>query len=125
MGLYRTGAGPLSGFQLGDALLFADTATLLMLDAADQTVRHAAAPAGSTGSGPGGQTAELTLHRAEIDQATGMLTEQLGVGITEAFLRLRAYAYAHDRRLSDLARDIVARRLRLHPDPNPCTDEQA
>jgi hypothetical protein len=122
MGLYRERAGPLSAFQLGDALLFADTATLLLLDAADRTVRDTAAPAGS---GPGGQTAELTLHRAEIDQATGMLTEQLGVGITEAFIRLRAYAYAHDRRLSDLARDIVARRLRLRPDPNPRKDEQA
>ena len=68
---------------------------------------------------------DLTLHRAEIDQATGMLTEQLGVGITEAFIRLRAYAYAHDRRLADLARDIVARRLRLHPDPRPAGDGQA
>jgi AmiR/NasT family two-component response regulator len=64
------------------------------------------------------------VHRAEIDQATGMLTEQLGVGIAEAFLRLRAYAYAHDRRLSDLAGDIVARRLRLRPDPDPCEDGQ-
>jgi AmiR/NasT family two-component response regulator len=54
---------------------------------------------------------------AEIDQATGMLTEQLGVGITEAFTRLRAYAYANDLRLADVAREIVARRLRLNPGP--------
>jgi hypothetical protein len=58
-------------------------------------------------------------------ERAGMLTEQLGVGIAEAFIRLRAYAYAHDRRLSDLARDIVARRLRLHPDPDPLEDGQA
>ncbi len=44
-----------------------------------------------------------------------MLTEQLGVGIAEAFARLRGYAYAHDRRLAELAGDIVARRLRLPP----------
>ncbi len=56
-------------------------------------------------------------HREEIDQATGMLTVQLGVGAAEAFARLRAYAYAQDRRLADVAGDIVARRLRLHPDP--------
>ncbi len=129
MGLYREQAGPLSTFQLGDALVFADTATLLLLDAQDhheqqgQAVNGAAAGAGD-GPGPGGQTAELTLHRAEIDQATGMLTEQLGVGITEAFIRLRAYAYAHDRRLSELARDIVARRLRLRADPDPRQDVQ-
>ena len=89
MGLYRERPGSLSAFQLGDALVFADTATLLMLDAQDQTAGEAVA-----GSGPGGQPPDLALHRAEIDQATGMLTEQLGVGIAEAFIRLRAYAYA-------------------------------
>ena len=119
MGLYRERPGSLSAFQLGDALVFADTATLLLLDAQDQTAGDAAA-----GSGPGGQPPDLALHRAEIDQATGMLTEQLGVGIEEAFIRLRAYAYAHDRGLSDLARDIVARRLRLSPDRDPRQDGQ-
>jgi AmiR/NasT family two-component response regulator len=48
-----------------------------------------------------------------------MLTVQLGVSITEAFARLRAYAYSEDRRLADVASDIVARRLRLHPDTEP------
>lgn len=119
MGLYRARPGPLSGPQLGDALVFADTATLLLLEAQDQAAGKAAA-----GSGPGGQPAGLAVHRAEIDQATGMLTEQLGVGIAEAFIRLRAHAYAHDRRLSDLAGDIVARRLRLRPDPDPRGDDQ-
>ena len=109
MGLYRERPGSLSAFQLGDALIFADTATLLLLDAQGRAVG---------GLGPQtGQPADLALHRAEIDQATGMLTEQLGVGITDAFVRLRAYAYVNDLRLTDVARDIVARRLRLHPDP--------
>jgi ANTAR domain len=108
LGLYRDRPGPLSGFQLGDALVFADTATMLLLDAQD--------PAGGPGAGLGGQPAGLASHRAEIDQATGMLTEQLGVSITGAFARLRAYAYASDRGLADVARDIVARRLRLPSD---------
>ena len=119
MGLYRERPGQLSGSHLGDALVFADTATLLLLDAQDPAAGEAAA-----GSGPGGQPADLALHRAEIDQATGMVTEQLGVGIAEAFIRLRAYAYAHDRRLPDLARDIVERRLRLRPDPDLRWDGQ-
>lgn len=119
MGLYRDQAGPLNTVQLGDALIFADTATLLLLSA-DQPAGEAAA-----GSGPGGQPADLAGHRAEIDQATGMLTEQLGVGIAEAFIRLRAYAYAHDRQLADLARDIVARRLRLGPASGPPGDARA
>ena len=45
-----------------------------------------------------------------------MLTEQLGTGAEQAFARLRAYAYAQDRPLGDVARDIVERRLRLEPD---------
>ena len=99
LGLYRDRPGPLSDFQLGDALVFADTATMLLLDAQER-------PAG------------LASHRAEVDQATGMLTEQLGVSITDAFVRLRAYAYVNDIQLADVARDIVARRLRLFPDPD-------
>jgi hypothetical protein len=118
MGLYRNQPGSLSTFQLGDALTFADTATMLMLGAQDQ------AGAGP-GAGPGGQPSYLALHRAEIDQATGMLTEQLSTGIADAFVRLRAYAYAHDLRLVDVARDIVTRRLRLHPGSGPSRDGDA
>jgi hypothetical protein len=67
--------------------VFADTAALLLLDAAAQ-----AAAGAEAGTGPAGLPQGLARHRAEIDQATGMLTEQLGVGITDAFARLRAYA---------------------------------
>jgi len=114
LGLYRDRAGALSDAQFGDVLVFADIAALLLLDAQPQPK-----PQWPGGYGPetwpGGQTADLAFRRAEIDQATGMLTEQLGVSITEAFLRLRAYAYANDLRLTDVASDIVTRRLRLHP----------
>jgi hypothetical protein len=115
LGLYRARPGPLTDLQFGDALIFADTATLLLLDSQD----HAA---GSSTAGAGGQPAGLALHRDEIDQATGMLTEQLGTSIADAFVRLRAYAYANDLRLNDVARDIVARRLRMRPDPSPDRD---
>ena len=54
-----------------------------------------------------------------------MLTEQLGVGIAEAFIRLRAYAYVNDLRLADVARNIVGRRLRLQPDPDSSQDGDA
>ncbi len=120
LGLYRVRPGSLSAFGLGDALIFADTATLLLLDSQG---RAAASP--GAGTGAGGQPVGLALHRAEIDQATGMLTEQLGVGIADAFVRLRAYAYVNDVRLTDVARDIVARRLRLRRDPGPLPDGEA
>jgi hypothetical protein len=100
--------GPLSYRQLGDLLILADVATVLLL--------HSAHGGGGDGGVVGGQARDLALHRAEIDQATGMLTVQLGVGAAEAFARLRAYAYSQDRRLADVAGDIVARRLRLHRD---------
>jgi ANTAR domain len=117
LGLYRDRPGSLNGFQLGDALVFADTVTLLLLDAGNLEDGNREAEDQGSRAGPGGQPAGLALHRAEIDQATGMLTEQLGVSITDAFVRLRAYAYVNDLRLADVARDIVARRLRLPFDP--------
>ena len=43
-----------------------------------------------------------------------MIIVQLGVTAAVALVRLRAYAYAHDRRLRDVAADVVARRLRFH-----------
>jgi hypothetical protein len=117
MGLYRTSAGPLGRGQLGDSLLLADAATVLLVDGADRD-------GGGTARGGGldGQASGLAAHRAEVDQATGMLTVQLDVTAAEAFARLRAYAYAQDRRLAEVAADIVARRLRLYPDPDPAPD---
>jgi ANTAR domain/GAF domain len=110
LGLYRGSPGPLSHRQLGDLLILADVATVMLLDGA-----HGDGDGGD-GHGLNGQARDLALHRAEIDQATGMLTVQLGVPAGEAFARLRAYAYAQDRRLADVAGDIVTRRLRLHRD---------
>jgi hypothetical protein len=120
LGLYRVRPGPLSASGLGDALVFADTATLLLLDSAGQGAGGLEAETGAAR-----QPVGLALHRAEIDQATGMLTEQLGTGIADAFVRLRAYAYVNDLRLADVARDIVARRLRLRRDPDLSRDGEA
>jgi hypothetical protein len=114
MGLYRGPPGPLPDAGLGDALILADAATVLLLDG---SVHDGDGAAAGGGRAVDGRSPDLALHRAEIDQATGMLTIQLGVGVGEAFARLRAYAYAHDRRLADVAGDIVARRLRLPRDP--------
>ena len=63
-----------------------------------------------------GLLSEREGYRAEIDQATGMVSVQIGVNVDVAFLRLRAYAYAEDRSLTDVCRDVVARRLRFPAD---------
>jgi hypothetical protein len=106
--LYRKRPGGLSSCDLADALVFADTASMLLLDTA-------------AGISPG--TAEVAWQRedssagqAVVHQATGMVLAQLGVSAEAAFARLRAYAYAHDRRLGDVARDVVDRRLRFAPE---------
>ena len=56
------------------------------------------------------------LSRIEVSQATGMLVAQLGVEPAEALVRLRAHAYATNRSATEVARDILDRRLRLEAD---------
>jgi hypothetical protein len=103
--LYRAQAGGLERHLLGDALLLADTACALLLD-----------DGSAGGRFDGGGPERAALQHAEVHQATGMLIVQLGVSAAVALVRLRAYSYAHERRLQDVASDVVARRLRLPPD---------
>jgi GAF domain-containing protein len=45
--------------------------------------------------------------RVIIEQAKGVLAERGGMGLNEAFGRMRSYARGHQLRLADLARDVV------------------
>nr|WP_225858919.1 ANTAR domain-containing protein [Streptomyces albicerus] len=112
--LYANVPTVLNAEELADALAFADLATLLLLDT---RIDETGAPTGQPL--PESSVEELGGYRAEIDQATGILTVQLGVGIDEAFVRLRAHAYTQGRRLADVAADVVAHRLRFSPDTEP------
>jgi hypothetical protein len=105
MDLYRDKPGALERPQLADALMLADTACALLLDG--QRVGPAPGRYVPVRAGP---------HHPEVHQATGMISVQLGVTIAVALTRLRAYAYANERRLRDVAADVVARRLRLDAD---------
>ncbi|ROO63235.1 ANTAR domain-containing protein [Micromonospora sp. Llam0] len=99
--LYRAHAGGLGAEQLADALVLADLACAVLLG--HRVDRDDPRPE------------RIGLQHPEVHQATGMVTVQLGVTAEVALTRLRAYAYSHDRRLQDVAADIVARRLRLEP----------
>jgi len=104
--VFRARAGPLSGAELRLAFTFTDLAVRTILDGQDLAVEGAAA----------GGLDEAIEHSAELFQAQGMVMVQLGVSLAEALVRIRAHTYAQNRRLGDVARDIVARRLRLDPD---------
>lgn len=106
--LYRDSPGHLDQEQLMDALIYADTALLLVLDAECGIVTPADHE-NPNGPGP-------VLWHAEVHQAADLVAVQLGVPVLNALVRLRAYAYGHSMRLTDVAHAVVQRRLRFHPD---------
>ncbi|MFC3453524.1 ANTAR domain-containing protein [Amycolatopsis speibonae] len=54
---------------------------------------------------------EFTEHRAQVHQATGMVSVRLAIGLADALARLRAHAYLYGRKLSEVADDVVWRRI--------------
>lgn len=105
--LYRDTPGTLRMTELRDMVAATDAATLLMLDA--RVRPDGERPPVARGTNGRGET--LWIDRAEVHQATGMILVQLDVTAEDAFVRLRAYAFAQRRLLGDVARDVVTRRL--------------
>ena len=103
--LYRNSAGDLTGRMLADALVLAEAVTELILI---ETAGHDESDY-PRGRGPG----DHLLQRVAVHQATGMISVQAGVPVEDALARLRAYAFATERDLDDVAADVVARRLRF------------
>ncbi len=103
LNLCRDRPGPLSDDQHADALVMANIAAHSVL------VLQAGAP-------PGALAAELEegadFHYV-VHQAAGMVAAQLDVGIGQALVRLRAYAFGNGRPLTEVAKNVVERRLRF------------
>jgi hypothetical protein len=109
--LFRSEPGHLSDEELAGAMLAGEMAALPMLDLMHGNLVDAATDPNTDA------WAELNaLTRAEVSQATGMLVAQLGVEPAEALVRLRAYAYATNRSATEVARDVLDRRLRFEAD---------
>lgn len=109
--LYRSTPGELAGSQLRRGLIAAEFAAVPLLDMMSGDLNAAVSDETSSA------WTELTaLTRVEVYQAAGVLIAQLGIGPTEALVRLRAYAFAHDRTASEVAFDIIEHRLRLDDD---------
>ncbi|WP_340686393.1 ANTAR domain-containing protein [Amycolatopsis coloradensis] len=104
---YREFAGSLSREGRAQALVCADAVITLAI-----------AEAGTGKPGLAGLIdRRFTGHRDRVHQAAGMVSVQLGVGLADALARLRAYAYANDRRLDEVAMDVVLRRVTFRSEP--------
>jgi AmiR/NasT family two-component response regulator len=57
-----------------------------------------------------GQLQQALESRIVIEQAKGVLAERFGLGVEEAFDLMRRGARSHQRRLRDLAAEVVASR---------------
>ncbi|WP_227981350.1 ANTAR domain-containing protein [Nocardia spumae] len=96
--LYRRQPGDLSMVAENDAKLLADLISYTLIE--DFALRE-----------PG--TDPLATTHRDVNVATGMIAAQLGISLDEAFLRLRAFAFAAERPLLDVARGVLERRVDL------------
>jgi hypothetical protein len=101
--VYQDRAGPMPADAFVSALGFADIAMDMLVDG------QADASAGQVEP----EVGAVLAPRLEVYQAQGMVIVDLGVTLNEAMALLRAHAFTVGRPLGDVARDVVAGRLRL------------
>jgi hypothetical protein len=100
--LYRDEAGALASGDLADALEVADMVTQLVLVMQSEAAAESVAWA-----------LDVSDHRAVVHQATGMVAVQLNTDVEEALVRLRAYSFAAERPIQEVAEEVVTRGLRF------------
>jgi hypothetical protein len=105
--LYRATPGRWDNEGTATALAYADAAVAVLLLLQAQT---------QPGPALHPELDEPLKYRAEVHQATGFLSVQASVGLAEALLLLRANAFASSRPLLQIARDVLAGRLRIQPE---------
>jgi hypothetical protein len=122
--LLRAERGELDDQQLAQALRLSDAVGYAMLshaalgrtlqgDNSSEKVWTPLAPGTTRASSDPDAISATELLRAVVHQATGMLSVQLAVPLDEALVRLRAFAFAQNRSIMDVSRDIVHRALRI------------
>ncbi len=103
LNLYVDRPGPLTENQHADALVMANVAAESLL------AMQAGRPADTLAS----ELEESSNFHYVVHQAAGMVSAQLEVDLAHALVRLRAYAFAAQRPVSEVAADVVARHLRF------------
>jgi len=104
--LYQDMPGPLSVGQTADSLVVADVIARTMVSIQSGSELPLLAV----------ELSDQHAHRAEVHQASGMTSVQLGINAAEALLRMRAHAYVTGQSVGSVAEQIVARTLRLGDD---------
>ncbi len=103
LNLYRDEAGPLTDDQHANALMMAEVATQAILELQAKAA-------------PGTVAVELDsaadFHLA-VHGAAGMVAAQLNIGIAQALIRLRAYAFGNNKSLKEVSSQVLARTLRF------------
>jgi len=101
LNLFRGGDQPFSDAELEIARAMAQVATIALIQ--ERAIRERSLLAG--------QLQAALRSRIVIEQAKGMLAEHLSTTIDEAFQLLNKYAHDHNRRLTEVARDVVDRKI--------------
>jgi hypothetical protein len=113
LNLFHVDPGPMRLADVSTAQAFADVATMAILQHRAATEAHAL---------------NEQLHRAlntriVIEQAKGMIAEGRAVDMEQAFATLRSYARNHNRKLADVATEIIEGALPVRdlgaPAPKP------
>ena len=97
LNLFQEEPGGLGHDDVTAAQALADVATIALL-------QHRAS---REAQGVADQLRAALDSRIAIEQAKGVIAERAGIGMAEAFARLRGYARSHQRLLADVARDVV------------------
>jgi GAF domain-containing protein len=101
LNLFRGVPGRLAPNDVAAAQALADVATIAI-------IQHRAARDAQALS----EQLHLALNsRIVIEQAKGVIAEQVGVDMEEAFVRLRRHARRHRRLLGEVAQDVIDRRI--------------
>ncbi|MFF4186284.1 GAF and ANTAR domain-containing protein [Streptomyces sp. NPDC001691] len=115
--LYRDAPGPLSGFDLEAALLARDALGYALFALASARNWE---PQGRAASWMDAAEAD----HDEVHQAIGMVMVQLGLDPRQALDRLRARAFTQGRAVTEVARDVVRRVVRLSDTDDEDAPEQ-
>lgn len=97
LNLFNTERGEMARDDIEVAQALADTATIAIL-------QHRAALEAQVINE---QLSNALNSRIVIEQAKGMVAERTGHNMEQTFSTLRAYARSHNRRLSDVANDVI------------------